>query len=70
MGSVRSSQPAAQGLNPSSAVIFYLLLSVWKVEKSNPSSAYARVFANTVQQRPELSTKFFNAEENNPIEKQ
>ena len=37
--------------------IFSLLLSLWTVEKSNPSSAYARDFENAVQQRPKLSTK-------------
>ena len=37
-------------------MIFYLLLSSWTIEKLNPSSAYARDFANAVQQRPELST--------------
>ena len=31
--------------NPGSAVIFSILLSLWTVEKSNPSSAYARDFA-------------------------
>ena len=37
-------------------MIFSLLLSLWTVEKLNPTSAYVRDFANAVQQRPELST--------------
>ena len=37
-------------------MIFSLLPSSWTVKKFNPSSAYARDFANAVQQRPELST--------------
>ena len=36
-------------------MFFFLLLSSWTVEKSNPSSFYARDFANAEQQRPELS---------------
>ena len=51
-----ASHPAALGLNPGSVVIYSILLRTWTVEKSNPSSAYARDFANAVQQRPELST--------------
>ena len=55
-GSIFASHPAAPGSNPGSAVIFSPLLSLWTVEKLNPSSAYARDFANAVQRRPELST--------------
>ena len=35
-------------MNTGSAKIFYLLLSLWTVERLNPSSAYARDFANAV----------------------
>ena len=51
-----ASHPAALGLNPGSVVIYSILLRTWTVEKSNPSSAYARDFVNAVQQRPELRT--------------
>ena len=49
---VCASPPAAPSSNPGPVEIFSLLLSLWTVEKSNPSSAYARDFANAVQQRP------------------
>ena len=44
-GSILASHPAALGLNPGSAEIFYLLLSLGK---SSPSSVFARDFAKAV----------------------
>ena len=39
--------PAAPGSNPGSSEIFFsLLLSLWTVKRSNPSSAKARDFTN------------------------
>ena len=53
MDSVLASHPAAPGSNPGSAIS--LLLRLWIVKRSNPSSA-ARDFANAVHLWPELST--------------
>ena len=60
-GSIRASHPAAQGSNPGSAVIFSPLLSLWTVEKLNPSSAYARDFANAVQSELRTTKNLYRA---------
>ena len=48
-GSILACSPTDSGSNPSSAKI--LLLSLWTVEISHPSSAYARDFVNAFSGR-------------------
>ena len=47
-GNVRASHPAAPGSNHGPTEIFSLLLSLWTLERSTPTSAYAREFAIAV----------------------